>query len=308
MNIYKGHEWQPPQKVELIADIGAIEVGAGSEISTSVKQSIQDGEGKILWLTDETPQDGHGVINGVEFQDVPQWAKGRRDSKQGVFFGRVALGDEIETPVAVKPFLTAVNAGAHEAAMTLHLEGKGLRVYRVLGMSWSPEQGYALLTGFEEESKSLDNAKWSKGLSEPLGRHLTNLEAIEQVGQSLGLMHGNGIVHNDAQVKNFAVNGKEVVLIDLAGARSLIEESGYIDEVGLQAGMHRDLKRFIESLREKNFLYDASLQEWGSFFINVIAPAYRSGLYRAYGEVDASGANLRTAVEQVIQDTFSLFE
>ena len=308
MRKYDGNTWMPPQHVELVPDIGPINVPAGREISTTLKRQMQEGSDKILWLTDETPQDGFSHMESSEFFDVPEWARGRQDSVQGVFFGHLALGTEVEVPVAVKPYISAFNACAHEVAMNLFLESKGLRVYQTLGMSWSQEQGAALISSFEEESRSLDNAKWSRGLSEPLGKYLTNLEAIEQVGQSFGLMHGNGIIHKDAQIKNFAVNGSEVVLIDLTTARSLVDDTGYLDEAGLQAGMYQDLSRFLESLRAKKFLHDASSLEWGRFFINVIAPAYRSGLYLAAGDVDSRDDTLRPIVEEVITDINSLFE
>ncbi len=303
MRIYNGDEWQPPQHVELVADIGSIHINPGREAVTSLSHQIRtDGQERMLWITDEAPAYGHEIIESSIFENKPNWAKGREDSVQGVFFGELVLGQEFEVPVAVKPFLTAVSTGAHETAMLLDLESKGLRVYRVLGIAWSINHGFAMITGFEEESKSLDNVDWDKGLNEPIGGYLTNLEAIEQVGQSLGLMHANGIIHGDAGVKNFAVNGSEVVLTDLAQARSTIREDGYVDEIALQSGMYRDLERFVDDLVGRGFLSGANDEEWGSFFVNVIAPAYRSGLYKANGERLGESTKLKPIVEQVIED------
>lgn len=308
MNQVTGSTWLPPDRAEFIPDIGSITLNAGQEIATTLKQKLQATGSGLLWLTDQTPVEDYKIVEGVVYDDQPEWARGRRDSVQGVFFGRLALGDVLETPVAVKPFLTAFNAGAHETAMLLNLEGMGLRVYRVLGMSRSEDQGYCLITGFEEESRSLDNVQWSKGIEAPLGNHLTNLEALEQVGRSLGIMHGNGIIHNDAQIKNFAVNGEEVVLIDLVGARSMISRDGYVDEAKLQAGMYRDLKMLVDSLRSRGFLKGASTEELGMFFTNVIATSYRSGLFLAEGGLTARGVHVEALVKGVIDDMEALFE
>lgn len=308
MQKFNGFEWQPPQVVTLVPDIGTINYQLGREINTGLRRSLKQDEGRLLWLTDETPVEGSDSLDTVVFDVEPRWASGRKDSVQGVFFGRLALSDVIETPVAVKPFLTAFNAGAHEAAMLLSLEARGLRAYRLLGMGWTPEQGFVNVTAFEEESRSLDNVDWKKGLSHPLGKHLTNLEAIEQMGQSLGLMHGNGIIHNDAQVKNFAVNGPEVVLIDLVQARSMVKEDGYVDEVTLQEGMYKDLRSVLQSLRKRGFLRDAGASEWGSFFSNVVAPAYRSGLFLAEGVIKDKGVPLEDIVAQTVRDVHSVFE
>lgn len=302
MKKYNGDQWTVPQTTELIADIGTISFKPAREITTTIRRQIQGDEPKILWLTDQVPEGGYEKIEGAEFEHVKAWSKGRQDSMQGVFFGRLALGQEIETPVAVKPYFSAPNAGAHESAMLLYLHSKGLRTYQLLGMSWSSEQGYAMITSFEEESKSLDNVNWSKSLSEPLGRHLTNLEAIEQVGESLGLMHGNGIIHNDAQIKNFAVNGNEVVLMDLTSARLMFDENGNFNESDLLAGMYRDKLRLVESLRDKSFLRDASDMEWVSFYTNVIATAYRSGLFRAGDGLAQYGVDVRALSASVVDD------
>lgn len=307
MKAYNGDTWSPPQSVELIADIGQIAYNPAREITTSLKPRLVGGQDKLIWLTDETPTAGFDTLDGVKFENVGAWAKGRQDSLQGVFFGRIALGTEIEAPVAVKPYQTSFNAGAHEAAMLLHLEGMGLRVYSLLGMAWSQEQGFAMITSFEEESRSLDNVNWSKKLEQPLGKHLTNLEAIEQVGHSLGVMHGNGVTHGDAQIKNFAVNGKDIVLMDLTTARSMVSEDGSVDEVNLQSGMYKDTSRVIESLQAKHFLPDATPEEWDSFYSNVIATAYLAGLFRAGDSMKDRGVDLRTMSSQMIHDIRSRF-
>jgi hypothetical protein len=302
MNSFSGQDWEVPQLVKLTPDIGNFTVEPGRELKTSLSSNVRKTD-QLLWITDYASEDGYGVIEGATFEEVPAWKEGRKDSVQGVFFGYLALGQEIEVPVAVKPFLSAVSVGAHETVLLMHLQDRQLPVYEVLGVSWTDEQGYSLITRFEEESRSLDNVDWRKGMDSPLGDHLTNLEALEQIGQSLGLLHGNGIIHRDAQVKNFAVNGSQVKLIDLAQARSVLSEDEQVDEIGLRVGMFKDLNMLIDSLREKKFLGDANAEQLASFIENVIAPAYRSGLFRADGIVEREVANYRELVEEVLADT-----
>lgn len=299
MKSFEGSEWSVPQQITLIPDIGTYRILPNREIETSLAESIRNEE-IILWLTDEQPDDEFMV--GAEFEERKDWKKGRADSKQGVFFGYLALADEIEVPVAVKPYLSDVSKGSHETAMLMYLQSLGLPTYQVLGTSHTDSQGFTMITAFEEESRSLDNVVWAKGLDRPLGEHLTNLEAIEQVGQSLGLMHGNGIIHNDAQIKNFAVNGDTVVLIDLAQARSATDGGTFVDEALLRKGMYRDLSTLINDLRKKKFIGDASRQDVGRFIENVIATSYRSGLYRAHGIVEREVHDYRQIVEATLAD------
>lgn len=299
MQKFTGETWQLPQHITFTPDIGAISLAPSKEVAASLKQRLQATD-QLLWITDEFPEAGLPVDEGVDFNNVEAWKKGRKDSLQGVFFGRLAVGNEAEVPVAVKPFLSAIGPGIHETALLLYLEGRELPVYKVLGASWTEEQGYSMITAFEQKSKSLDNIDWTKDVDTPIGEHLTILEAVEQIGQSLGMMHGNGVIHFDAQVKNFAVIDDRVVLIDLAQARMMANE-GRCDEAALEGGMYRDLSRLMESLTEKGFFRSASDEERNSFFNNVIATAYRSGLYRTNNALEETyGVDQHAMVERVL--------
>jgi serine/threonine protein kinase len=303
---FEGNEWNVPQQVRLIPDIGRYTIQAGKEIDTELAKRARRTD-QVLWLTDFTPEDGYSSFEGASFEEMPEWKVGREDSVQGVFFGYLALHDEVEVPVAVKPFLSAVTAGTHETVLLMHLSDKSLPVYEVLGVSWSQDQGFALITKFEEESKSLDNVDWRKGIDSPLSNHLTNIQAIEQVGQTLGLLHGNGVIHRDAQIKNFAVNQDKVKLIDLAQARIVYSEDMFVDEVALRSGMFKDLNMVIDSLRDKKFLGDATAPQLAKFIENVVGPAYRSGLFKAHGIVEDHVQTFRGLVEEVLEDTIEQY-
>jgi hypothetical protein len=307
MQKYSGDQWAVPRTLVQGFDIGTYTLGLGIKVQTSLSRTIRDFD-KLFWLQDENrlsfeePLPSGVLVQYVpsEFQHVPEWSKGRRQSIQGVFFGRLAVGHEVELPVAVKPFMTAISAGVHETVLLLHLESEGFPVYKVLGASWTQEQGYAMITAFEPDSRSLDNVNWAKGLDEPLSSHMTNLEAVKQVGRTLGLLHANGVLHRDTQLKNFAVVGDTIRVIDLAQARVVVVDD-YCDENALEAGMFRDLSMFMDSLKDAKFLKDATQDEWQSFMDNVVAVAYRAGLYEAGGKLqERFGVDLEAMVGRVV--------
>jgi len=299
MYSYTGEEWIPPDTVMLKPDIGAIDMTSGRQIKSGLLTTLQC-QDQIQWFTDQMPERDYEKILGVEFEHKDEWAEGRRESVQGVFFGYLALGNEVETPVAVKPFLSAISTGAHETALLIYLQDKGLPVYEVLGASWSEDQGFAMITKFEEDSRSLDNIDWEKGIEAPLSAHLTNLDGIKQVGRTLGLLHGNGVIHGDAQVKNFAVNGAEVRLVDLAQAE-IVATSDAVNETKLRVGMRNDLSLLIESIHSKGFIKGGTAAQQESFFDSVIATSYQSGMFEA-GEEITSKIDMTQVTRHVIEE------
>jgi tRNA A-37 threonylcarbamoyl transferase component Bud32 len=299
MNKYTGEQWIVPQTVALVPEIGTIRTPLGSEVDCTLRQSISTTD-QLRMLVDEQPEFNAVRTEQVDFQNIPAWSRGRRNSLQGVFFGRLAVGEEMLLDVAVKPFLSGLHAGVHETSLLLYIESLGLPVYKVLGTSWTQEQGFTMITEFEEKSRSLDNVDWSKDLGTPLGEHLTNLEALRQVGVSLGMLHANGILHRDTQIKNFAVINDKVVLIDLAQSR-LVAVDNYCDEIALESGVYRDLTMLTDSLKSSGFLSGASPEQWSQFFEDVICTSYRSGLYQVGTSVtERCGVDLRPIVERAI--------
>lgn len=144
MNSFSGQEWKVPQSVNLVPDVGSFSLNSDKVIQTKLSSRIVTEE-QLIWITDYTAEVGYDGIQEVGFEEVPRWREGREESVQGVFFGYLALGDEIEVPVAVKPFLSATSVGAHETVLSLYLQDKALPVYEVLGVSWTDDQGFTLI-------------------------------------------------------------------------------------------------------------------------------------------------------------------
>lgn len=298
MHAFDGYEWKSPEKIVLRPDVGVVDYTGSRQVQATLTRDIQT-QDQIIWFTDETPTYGQNTLEGSVFEHHDEWAEGRRDSVQGVFFGYLALGEEIETPVAVKPFLSATSAGVHETALLMHLKDRGLPVYEVLGASWSRDQGYTMITKFEEESRSLDNINWQKGVEDPLRDHLTNIDGIKQVGKTLGLLHGNGVIHGDAQIKNFAVNGDEIRVIDLAGAR-VVGDHADVNETQLGLGMYNDIMLLRDSLSGRGFISDATEEQISTFFDSIVSTSYKAGLFEARGVVE-DRIDLRGLVTYVLQ-------
>ena len=156
-----------------------------------------------------------------------------------------------------------------------------------------------MITKFEEESRSLDNINWQKGVEDPLRDHLTNIDGIKQVGKTLGLLHGNGVIHGDAQIKNFAVNGDEIRVIDLAGAR-VVGDHADVNETQLGLGMYNDIMLLRDSLSGRGFISDATEEQISTFFDSIVSTSYKAGLFEARGVVE-DRIDLRGLVTYVLQ-------
>lgn len=72
--------------------------------------------------------------------------------------------------------------------------------------------------------------------------------------------------------------------------------------------MVKDINTLIDSLKAKNFLEDASVEKFATFIENVIAPSYRSGLFRANGIVEHKIEDYRELVEEVLTNIINQYK
>lgn len=114
---------------------------------------------------------------------------------------------------------------------------------------WRNTQGIvSMLTLYEHGVKSYDNTFWVDKEEEPEALRQERLRtAFQDCIWGLGYMHGAGLIHGDAQVKNLAHDGKNVRFIDLEdvalmpkNASGMIENSPSADSLRL-----RDVATFI---------------------------------------------------------------
>ncbi len=178
------------------------------------------------------------------FTPVEDFAVGRGASKQGVFFGKLAVGSERHVPipvyVAVKPYdkrkadlgSRPPIAVAHDIAASGHLARISkdsaytpVGIYR--GQDTFPVPH--LITQFEERSTSLDNYfKQPEISTDVAGASRQILHAMRLGNFGLGLLHGARITHGDAFPQNFAVDGSRVVLNDTTSFRPFPKNPGKV--------------------------------------------------------------------------------
>lgn len=202
---------------------------------------------------------GNGGIDEVTFQPRAEWSKGRGDSVHEVQFGDLSLciadGKVVEVPVALKPFGQSdrYRAANELAALIKTPEETGISTFEPLG-AIRTAKGLAIVTRFEAGVVSLDNIDWRHDLTSPLRRSFDIINGLQKGATLLARIHRAGITHNDAQVKNVAVDEldpmREVRLTDLETAkwRELLTTGGaerFMREV------HRDIARLADTTLEK---------------------------------------------------------
>jgi hypothetical protein len=193
------------------------------------------------------------------FTPVEDFAVGRGASKQGVFFGKLAVGSERHIPipvyVAVKPYdkrkadlgSRPPIAVAHDIAASGHLT----RISQ--GSAYSPLGIYRgrdtfpvphLITQFEERSTSLDNFfKQEETSTDAAGADRQILHAMRLGNFGLGLLHGARITHGDAFPQNFGVDGSRVVLNDTTTFRPFSKKEGQV-----RARVAEDVSDFVSGI------------------------------------------------------------
>jgi hypothetical protein len=204
---------------------------------------------------------GERLIQATYFSVREDWAVGREDSSQAVFFGENEInidGAENHTvPFAVKPYkIFERDRAIHEYVALDHFQDNpGLRSFEPLGF-WVDEQGYpSLLTRFEQNVISLDNIDWSKDGQHPLKDHFSLFEALQKSAQILARLHIQGFTHRDAQIKNMAVDTSqdEVRLIDLTTLQK-IHDTDEPDEIKWERAVADDLRTLVSSVRNRGYL------------------------------------------------------
>ncbi len=188
----------------------------------------------------------------AEFVENPDFMKGRRRSRQGVFAGVLTVSTEhdpaVDTFVAIKPYdRRRVGFLAHPAHMVAHDWATNHYLnqlstgtaYQTYGLWRNHDTFYvpALLTRFNERSVSLDNPLLPKDTDseEVYEKRLRRTLSLGNFG--LGFAHGAGILHGDAFPQNFAVNGRRVIFNDTTTLRPFFSKRpdrnrrGIVDDV-----------------------------------------------------------------------------
>jgi hypothetical protein len=208
------------------------------------------------------------MIESLHFAHREDWAVGREDSTQVVFFGEADIsvddGQTHNVGLAVKPYnIFHRDRAIHEYVALEHFhDDPHLKSYEPLGF-WVDSTGYPfLLTRFEESVISLDNAQWDKDGDNPLKEHFSLFEALQRSAQILARLHIRGFTHRDAQIKNMAIdtNTDTIRLIDLTKLAK-IHEVDEPREIEWERAVADDLRTLVASVRRRGYLRGEAVKD-----------------------------------------------
>lgn len=214
---------------------------------------------------------GQAYIAESEFTPRPEWSEGREDSAYGVYFGELALrldGTGVEREVVIDiackhyPLFERDRAVHEYAAMQLFMTEPEIRAFEPLGVWVTDRTEPILLSRFEHSVQSLDNLDWNHGIGEPLKDHLDLIEGLQRSAQILARLHSRGYAHNDAQIKNMAVDVADgsVRLTDLTTLERVYNKDD-IDLTHWQEMVYKDLSALVASVRRVGLLRGDSPEE-----------------------------------------------
>lgn len=189
------------------------------------------------------------VIEDEDFE------KGRHKNSHGLEFGQLVLSSfwdlERQEFVAIKPLETP-KAAIHEFAVNHYVNGFGdprrkqPLGYKPLGFYRFEKGGdFALVTEYDESVTSYDNTFWDPE-NRPTEPQVQ--KALARCAMGLARLHGFGLTHGDAQVKNMAVDNNGVRFIDLETAAPFPAKRGAIDAGATRYSIERDIRTFVNSL------------------------------------------------------------
>ena len=226
---------------------------------------------------------GEAVLEASQFSNISEdglvadfvldeeRARGRNESAHGVSIWQVVLqsvyDQEIPITVAAKPYasnlvdlpFSPAKTLVHEWAANEHVSRLSSyeRSYLPIGM-WKREDGTPnLLTLFDESTQSFDNIFWAKG-DEVEKMTPQRIEKAWRLGMyAMGVLHGAGLTHGDAQVKNFARDTRRVRFIDLTSLRTLpLDDSKSKKTIDVTdrnlMKIDLDIKEFLRSSLDEN--------------------------------------------------------
>lgn len=208
--------------------------------------------------------DSRYLVEEVTFKDRFGWGEGRLDSAHEVRFGDLTLhssdGSATEVPIALKPFqLQDRYRAANELAALIRTpDATGITAFEPIG-AVRTANGLAIMTRFEPDVVSLDNVDWGRDLADSLEYSIDVINGLQKGAVLLARLHRAGHTHNDAQVKNVAVDLsdtlKEVRLIDLETARWRdLASSG--DRDRFMQEVYRDMAALIGTALRKGLWQD----------------------------------------------------
>lgn len=199
--------------------------------SDTIREWLPEG----VILLSQLPKLGQPT-SSVEIHEIPDYAKGRKDSVHRVKFGNMIIPEQSSTlttqPVAIKPVESARHAvREYKAEKYLNKEGEQL-AFRTLGFT-KTGGNFSTITEFDQGVVSYDNILLQES-HKPTESKIA--EALTVAAQTLVILNSKGLVHGDFQVKNTAsdINGRTRI-IDLTTIGKLHDMEDMSDDILLYA-------------------------------------------------------------------------
>ncbi len=288
---------------------------------------VADGEGlasaqKALSKVVGAVDPGMVMLDGKEFGQFDELGlrarfiedlalgRSREQSAHGLYFGQMVLDSvsDHQRPelVAVKLFENDPEGAIHELTLNTYvnsLDGHN-RAFSPLGF-WRDTQGNLnLLTRYEHSVQSYDNILWAHPDEDPDALEPEKIrKAVRMSMFGVGLLHGLGLRHGDAQAKNLGTDSEKVRFIDLESATlqpRLQTEEGRETAVA-------DIDTFLEScFRNQGIGPDdnGNILEIGEAMLDIVESAsasYLRGVCRAQEKSKDQYSDLTTLSQADIQ-------
>lgn len=231
------------------------------------------------------------------FIEKDEFSGGRDESAHQVRFGQLILNGrdfhELPELVAVKPFDDRAGLygewAAHEYLNSLADRQIG---FINLGVHNDGEGTESIISQYDHDVVTFDNSFWATSDDPDAALRPAILQRHATLGsQGLGFLHGVGMTHGDAQVKNLAADRFGFRAVDLESAHILGEEQLHDRTALTQTG--RDISAFIDSMK----LVDENRSRISDAFAsdrirNRVARAYIDGVRQGRSLVDTTVSSL----------------
>ncbi|QJU07460.1 hypothetical protein FBF29_01955 [Candidatus Saccharibacteria bacterium oral taxon 488] len=224
--------------------------------SDTIREWLPEG----VILLSQLPKLGQPT-SSVQIHEIPDYAKGRKDSVHRVKFGNMIIPEQSSAlttqPVAIKPVESARHAvREYKAEKYLNKEGEQL-AFRTLGFT-KTGGNFSTITEFDQGVVSYDNILLQES-HKPTEPKIA--EALTVAAQTLVILNSKGLVHGDFQVKNTAsdINGRTRI-IDLTTIGKLHDMEDVSDDILLYA---ESLTRFGTQLSP------VSQQQFDDHFLHI---------------------------------------
>lgn len=286
----------PSERLGLVvpaAEISEASIADGQQDVMRTLDRLQVGQLALLASEFRIPDDGADAEREpirASFIGEEMLGAGREEAQHQLRFGQMLFNGRgyYERPVlvAMKPFRPFTDddpayALSNEWAANAYLNSVSDRqiAYLPLGVWRDSNQTDHLITLYEHDVTSYDNIFWADRNANPEALRRSSIEhAFADCLRGLGYLHGVGLAHSDAEVKNLAADISGVRVIDTDGVGTMPRTGDRIDPSDQSAGMMRnDLELFFTSTMQ----IDENRGEVRAVMSPSKAPEHFAQLYRA---------------------------